>query len=190
MQERDGFKSQVESLRDKVSGLARELAAGEDGANAAGARAAQLEATASDLEAQLATAKVQIAALEVQVRDSKAQLAVAEDHGSETVRELCLVKKQLADEQSRAQGAEDRAAALQSELEASQQVQLCSPWPHVRLWFHETSVREVARQNAKKCVLARTLKKNCRQTFVTHQGWLKTPQKTWHRSTGTQEARA
>ena len=44
MQERDGFAQQIEGLRDKVSGLSRQLVESEDASSHAAARTARLEA--------------------------------------------------------------------------------------------------------------------------------------------------
>ena len=68
MQERDGFKSQVESLRDKISALSREIAACEAGAHASSERSAALEH-------DLAAARGELAAVEEARRS--AQLAAS-----------------------------------------------------------------------------------------------------------------
>ena len=56
-QGRDGFSSQVGSLRDKVSSLARELAETQDADQASSARVAELEGSVSRLESDAADAQ-------------------------------------------------------------------------------------------------------------------------------------
>ena len=89
LQKRDGFESQVESLRDKVSKLARDLAAGEEGAEAASARGITLEQSLAEAQAALERARSDGDA-------TAAALAQAQAEGEGLAAQLTAAQEELA----------------------------------------------------------------------------------------------
>jgi chromosome segregation ATPase len=106
LQERDGYKQQTETLRNKVSELSRSLADREDTASRSTAQAAQLHLCAQTLERELACSRERIAELE-------ASLAAAERNLAATCAELSASRERAAAD---LEEAETRAAMLSVEL--------------------------------------------------------------------------
>jgi septal ring factor EnvC (AmiA/AmiB activator) len=71
LQERDGFKSQVETLRDKVSVLSREVAENQDSSVTQGSRITSLENSLRKAEEDLASHKNKLAQAEQALQESR-----------------------------------------------------------------------------------------------------------------------
>jgi chromosome segregation ATPase len=76
-QERDGFKSQLELLRDKISSLSRQLADGEDRRMNKDQRVNEMALQVEDLRSQLATLQHKLSAAQSQIVAEEAALAAA-----------------------------------------------------------------------------------------------------------------
>jgi chromosome segregation ATPase len=74
IQERDGYKAQVESLRDKISELSRNLAEGTDTNEKHVLHAAELQAQITALQAQLVAKEELVAELEARLTAAKQDL--------------------------------------------------------------------------------------------------------------------
>lgn len=75
LQERDGYKDQVETLRDKVSLLARDLADNQDNSVSQGGRIASLEEKLHTAEEELASHKIKLEQMDEAIQKSEDQSA-------------------------------------------------------------------------------------------------------------------